>query len=643
MGYLAIRKVIYQGDNYTFESPVINDGIIIIEGDNEHGKSTFMDLIYYALGGKVLEFYQKDKTCDSKHIEIYNDTNNFVELHVEINGEEYELIRTFNKNIIYIIDSDKNVTESQIYRGNNTNDTIFSDWILEKLGIEVFDIIQGTKQFKLGFNDLMRLIYHDQKTEVDKIYKNPQNENFVSDSLQIRNAIFEVLMGEVYNEYYYLLGKYKLKMKEYDDSVASIKTFNELLREITSDELENINYIDENIRIKENNLRNLEIERKIARTTINNPRENIEDIELNKNKILILQDQIYEVNKRKKSIEESIDKIIVLIENTEKEIEEINKIRFVNKKLNLFSPNTCPYCLNTVEREENKCICGNTIEEEEYEKFFYSNEEYLEIIHLKNKYRQSLNSILEKKKDRLDSTKEEILILKNEVENLKEYINDLAIDTNSTYGSAYVRKIDDKIKDIRQEISSLEQYRELALKKEELLTNSTNLRKELEDLKIDVNDKHNSAQKDINIKRFKFNEIYNELMKRADKYCYEAYINDIYMPIVNDKSYRARSASVPKRLMYFLTLLIMSLKYNTNYPRFLMIDTPNKEGIDIDRLKIILEQLNEVNKYIENNDVKFQIILTTGINIYPESLKQNILLTMKDEDKLLKIKGKNKK
>ncbi|MEN2259089.1 hypothetical protein AAIB48_16620 [Paraclostridium benzoelyticum] len=144
----------------------------------------------------------------------------------------------------------------------------------------------------------------------------------------------------------------------------------------------------------------------------------------------------------------------------------------------------------------------------------------------------------------------------------------------------------------------------------------------------------------MSIKKSKFNEIYNELMKKADKYCYEAYINDIYMPIVNDKSYRARSASVSKRLMYFLTLLIMSLEYSINYPGFLMIDTPNKEGIDVDKLKIILEQLNKAYDYTENNNKKFQIILTTGIGIYPESLKKYIVLNMKDENKLLKEKYK---
>ena len=49
MGRLAIRRVVYSGDKYSFESPYLNDGIVIMEGVNGHGKSTFMNLFYYGL------------------------------------------------------------------------------------------------------------------------------------------------------------------------------------------------------------------------------------------------------------------------------------------------------------------------------------------------------------------------------------------------------------------------------------------------------------------------------------------------------------------------------------------------------------------------------------------------------------------
>lgn len=41
MGNLIIKKVIYSGDRYYFESPELGTGINVIIGDNGSGKSTF--------------------------------------------------------------------------------------------------------------------------------------------------------------------------------------------------------------------------------------------------------------------------------------------------------------------------------------------------------------------------------------------------------------------------------------------------------------------------------------------------------------------------------------------------------------------------------------------------------------------------
>jgi predicted ATP-binding protein involved in virulence len=86
MGRLAIRRVIYNGEKYSFESPYLNDGLIIMEGINGHGKSTFMNLIYYALGGRVQAFNKKDNESGKKHKEICEDKNNYIELLIEISN-----------------------------------------------------------------------------------------------------------------------------------------------------------------------------------------------------------------------------------------------------------------------------------------------------------------------------------------------------------------------------------------------------------------------------------------------------------------------------------------------------------------------------------------------------------------------------
>lgn len=66
-----------------------------------------------------------------------------------------------------------------------------------------------------------------------------------------------------------------------------------------------------------------------------------------------------------------------------------------------------------------------------------------------------------------------------------------------------------------------------------------------------------------------------------------------------------------------------------------MIDTPNKEGIDRENLINVLDQLRKVDEYKENSKIKYQIILTTGIGIYPEELKKYVFLTLENDNKLL--------
>jgi len=366
MGKLAIRRVVYNGKRYSFESPYLNDGIVIMEGVNGHGKSTFMSLIYYGLGGKVPSFNRNDTAAKSRHPEIWNDEDNYVELLIEINDEKFELTRYIGNNQIFIVDENTNVLETYIYRNNSDEDTdIFSDWILEKLSIEVFDIIQGTKNFKLNFSDLMRLIYHDQTTEVDKIYKEADNSNFITDSLEIRMAIFEVLLGKSYNEYYSAQGKYKLKLKEFEKTQAVMDSYDEFLGEILNEELSNVKHIEGVIQETQEILERIGIEREIAINEKNNSSEILTRIEDQRKVLMQCQREKDVLSQSKVAISQSMDKVVFLIDESEKELSEIEKIRFVNKKLKLFTPNTCPYCLRDVEREVGRCICGNEIDEME--------------------------------------------------------------------------------------------------------------------------------------------------------------------------------------------------------------------------------------------------------------------------------------
>ena len=437
MGKLAIRKVIYDGKKYTYESPELGDGIVILEGPNGHGKSTFMNLIYYGLGGKV-ESFNKNDDAKKKHTEIYGDEDNYIELIIEIGEERYQLTRQIGDNRIFIVDSEENVLETCVTRIQSDQDTvIFSDWILDKLDIQVFDIIQGTRNYKLNFSNLMRLIYHDQETNVDKIYKEADNSNFVSDSLEVRKAIFEVLLGKTYNDYYAALGTYKIMQKEFDKSQATMESYDDFLSEILSDDLYNVVHLKSQIDENQEMLEKVILERNVAINKKNSASDIFVKMDEEKKKLWLLEQKKSDLQNKKSAINQSIDKILFLINDAEKELKEIEKIRFVNKKLKLFTPNTCPYCLREVEREKGKCICGNDIDEDQYENFFYTSSEYLDILKVKKKAIQSLNSLLEKKNGNMSEIIKEICDVENSIDKQRRYIQELSKDITSEYNSAY--------------------------------------------------------------------------------------------------------------------------------------------------------------------------------------------------------------
>lgn len=636
MGRLAIRRVVYSGDKYSFESPYLNDGIVIMEGVNGHGKSTFMNLIYYGLGGRVQAFNKNDDNDSKKHNEIFYDTNNYVELLIEIDDEKYELTRYIGDNLIFVVGEDEEVRETCVLRNQSDEHTmVFSDWILGKLNINVFDIVQGTRSFKLNFTDLLRLVYHDQETEVDKVYKEADNSNFLSDSLEIRKAIFEILLGKTYNDYYSTLGQYKLTMKELEKAQAVMDSYDEFLGEVLDYDLANVVHINSMISENQEMIEKVQIEREIASREQGNSDEIWQLIGQQKKELMLNQHKLEEWESAKNLTTQSIDKILYLIDESEKELSEIEKIRLVNKKLKLFTPNTCPYCLREVEREKGKCICGNDIEEEQYEKFFYTDEEYLDILKVKKKSIQSLEQLLERKSQRLKIIIGHIEKAEQSIEKIRLYIDELTKDIATNYNSSYIRQLDERERELNGIILELKQAKDLAKKRETLASQVIQLRNKVEGLKIRVDSFLNAARKDMLNKKKDFDEVYFSLMKRADEHCYSAYIGEDYMPHINLGAYRERSAAVPKRLMYFLTILIESLKNEANFPQFLMIDTPNKEGIDKENLIKNIGLLAEADKYTEEMKTQYQIILTTGIDTYPEEFKNNVFYKLEGENYLL--------
>lgn len=623
MGNLVIKKVRYVGKNYIYDSTELDYGINIVVGDNGSGKSTFTYFIEYALGGSIKYFTEQNAT--EKHREIIQDENNYVELKVLIDEKTYTFKRFINTTDIFIQD-EENVFSYPINRSKETASYTFSDWLLEQLDIPSFELNLGSITWRFNFNDLARLLIYDQDTETKKIFKSPSNDNFITDSVIIRKSIFETLLGISSVEFFKKYDELRDSQKNKDLALAKLTDFNLINTkiDIDKDDLEKQidNYHKEYVDlINERNLYQSQ------NTKVSEKTEHLSQIQQD----LISKDiLVSELSVEKRSNEVEVLKIEKLFDNLNHEISEIEKIIFTNDKLNLFSLQVCPFCMTKKDPIEGKCICGSDLNNDDYEKFVYNSNEYKNILQYKKKSIQTIEIALESYKKEILSIDKKLTETETESNQLKNKLRNIIGAIEFSGNSQFIDEINDKIFDLKSEILDKETMLENVERKEIL---EDDFASKNETYKR-INKEYNSLKQQFEFENQStinsFNEIYSELMKLSSAKVSEAEINEDYLPILDGGFYKNKSVNVPKRLMYYFTILSLALKLEkVKHPKILIIDTPEADGIDTKNLKkdlLLLSKALELSKKKPNDEIgKFQVILTTGGSKYPKEFEEFII------------------
>ena len=634
MGNLIIKKIAYNGDKYYFESPEFTTGINIIEGDNGSGKSTLSYFIEYALGGDIQYFSKANK--NEKYKEIVDDTNNSIELTVIINNIEYIFQRYINKNDIFIKFLDGKIKKYCVLRHHCTGE-VFSDWLLSELNIKRFELSLGASNWYFNFNDVFRLLNYDQDTDPKKIYKAPNSENFVTDSLIIRKSIFETLMGTSSDEYFIKMNELneakivkqeaKYSLDEFEKENPNLKLTLEAVKTEEESLIKQIQKLVEN--------RN---EYQKENTKIDDKFKNIEET---KAELIRLEIQNSQDTIRKKNIEIEKNKIDKLLSIQRNEIASINKSIFTHEKLNLFDFEICPFCANTVEKEDKKCLCGNIISENNYEKFLYDSSEYKEILKHKEKSIESIKLSLSSIDEEIKNLNELISNNKLKIEQLNKFIKSAIESIEYSGNSKIIESIDNKIAEVKEKINKskeLVKIYKLKETKEKSFNQKNSAFKSIKESFELMQEKYFKSNQSI---IHNFIEIYNNLMTESSCKASSAYIDEDYNPILDGGNYREKSAIVPKRMMYYFTLIAMALKYeNIKHPKFLLMDTPEDAGIDdITENIILFDKALELSKNKPEDKIgEYQFILTTGNKRCPAEYENFIKLrfSKSDNDFILK-------
>ena len=633
-----IKEIKYEGDKYYYFNNNFNNGLNIILGENGNGKSTFTYLIIYALGGKVPYFEQNSKEPISV---IIDDTNNYIEMTLMINDDVYVLNRKIGNNYISIYDKSK---EEYISLSLNRNGyfyekegIVFSDWVFNKVGINLIEINQNSTTHRVNFDDLMRLMYYDQKTENEKIMSEfaINTSNFYKNGVVMKRTIFETLISDFFKEYYDTYFNLKEVLKDKEEKVREKNAIETLIQNISK----NIGCTNDDKAFNKLEKNKKELSRLINIREDINSESSFEDsvifrlTELQKETVSL----ITEKNSLKQSLEdvnEDLNKALIVRENLKNDIKHLEKILFTSQYINIINEGKCPFCQEDLHIEDKKCICGSD-KYLDYQRFIYSDKEYTNIMKSKIKGLKTANESIE-----YCETEKRNMV--NRYENVEEQIhrnmhsiNQITEGANLSINSAALDEITENIIKIKEEVSGLETLKEKHDELAEVSREIEGIEKKIETGKKKLDELEEEKQRKIEDNLIEFEKIYENYLKNF--YDDDNAINGIrldrnYMPIIG--VYKEQSFNVPKRLFYYLSLLKLSLDKNINFPRFLIIDTLKAEGIDIEKLKKLMSYFNEFS------NMECQIILTGGYEEHIKDLDKYVIEQLTDNNKLLKEKIK---
>lgn len=630
MSNLLIEQVKYIGINYIYESPILTNGLNILEGENGSGKTTFSSLIYFGFGGNV-KWFKEEKKDD--HQEIVKDKSNYVELTFFIGEEKYIATRYIYNYEIHLVSS-REVKTLPINRSPK-KDFTFSDWLLSSLEINVVDIYQGSDYHKINFYDLARLFYYDQNTVPDYIYKRPDSENYFSDSAIIKKAIFEILTGNSFGAYYEAIAEYRKTLEEKSTLKALIQNFESLnINEGLEFQGKNSYNLKNDLKEFKSQLYRLESYRESINSNVHSNKSNTELISGRRKEYSKLEEKTIDLQNQKKQLLLKYRNVKRLKSDLILEVNHMKKIIITNEKLNLFSPETCPYCLQKTEKEENKCICGNSVKDEQYQKFFYTKEEYFNILNSKQKNIETITNALHSFEKDFENLNTQIGMFDKKLSEIKSEINNL-VKGRRIIRNQELKDVNDKIFEIEKSIAKLVQQIKIEAKREQLEEERALIEQKVDSKKREMDLLKLKASEDMDEIISAFNKKYYSLMQKALYDCSSARISpEDYLPIINSGSYKEASSSVSKRLMYFYTLLHLSITKDIKFPRFLLIDTPENIGIDDPALINLISLIDEIG-VSESTTNQFQIILTTGLNKYPNKFKSKVFQRITKKDRLL--------
>lgn len=587
-------------------------GVNIIRGKNSSGKSTIMNLLFFALGGNFKKWNSAALECDTVIVEIcINET--VITLR--------RLIRNADRQSMYIywgnIDDAISATSGwQKYPYNQTENTeSYTNVLFELLKYPEVksDMFEDTN---ITMHQVLRLLFIDQESKTDHLFRSEDWDNALT-----REAIAELLLGIYDNDLYHnrLLAKELNKKKT--EAEGEFKALTKLYSGYNTEiDLDKINQLVEDRTL---NLTKIDVQIKETQQKIIYVQdESIQkEIQIKLQSLSELRSKLISLESLCESMQHDIDDSEYFAQMLANRIQDIDNSIITREILGVLPLTYCPQCLSPlqpVDSNDKCCLCHQPLDKEKQES-------------TAKRIKQELSLQLKETKKNIEAKRVKQHSLVTEIPNLYNSINilqkdiDLLVIQSKPSTNVNIDSLYEQRGTLKQEILQLAKQKQIAqrysLLKDEVqqYTNElSNILVEIDKLSV-AKERHKSIAYN-SIQTFTANMLKHDLSRQTE--FLNATPHDINinfkancMEFQGSFNYSASSNTYLKNAIRF-AIFFSSIKNDFfRYPRFIMCDNIEDKGMEQERSQNFQQLLVDICNTMEDED--YQMIISTSM-IKPE-------------------------
>lgn len=611
---LIVKRLKVMRGGKTAYDQNFSKGVNAIVGENSSGKSTILNLIFYALGGDLRDWSPVALLCDEVWMEVSLNGKTATVLR-EIEQKSRTPMSIFGGSLSLAEKAPVSEWNKYPYSRSTTKES-FSQRIFSLLGMpEAATDDSGS----ITLNQMLRLIYADQLSPVEELFK---KEAF--DNQDIRDAVGSLILGAYTNDVYALRQKLRSEEKLLSDAGRELTSLLALLQLTDSDVVGTEWAISAKAELEAKRTRIFEEIESLESTKNDGQAKDKLTLEAQESAFKRLREAQQNVGSNVQAatgLEFNISDSALFIESLKRHISELHDARDTAEFIDSIVFSSCPACFAPVvsrqgiidlpDSTKNVCKLCKEPDDERAEARLVS------LLNDANIQLGQSETLQQRRLDRLSDLRIKIKQDRDEWDRAAAEYNSLK-SIPTTKKQQDIRQLyrnlgyaESQLKDLERQVRLAERIDELRKSKENI--NSEVLR--LQD-EIDIRLSQQVERRAVAMRKIEVAII--SLLKgdlqRQDTFKDPKSIDFSFKEnriTVDDATYFSASSRAILRSSFFIGLFSAALKDpEFRHPRILILDTTEDKGMEPERSKNLQEQI--INISLSTN-VAHQIIFATAM------------------------------